>query len=204
MPRLKRMGALGRDVWGRAGGYTSIWLIIICLFLPSLAAAQAEIKMTAGEKKQLDTFFSNFSETNLKSFKQNSLSQEALLNFALDHIYRNAEKSLKRSKDGASAIIPAARVDQTTEKYFGQKLKNHEKVECLVPEASGEAYTFSQITRLQGVGQGLFQAEGVIYMTGSGGTPDPHGTPAAWKKAGEEVEKLGKFSALIRSGRPRR
>jgi hypothetical protein len=35
-------------------------------------------------------------------------------------------------------------------------------------------------------------------MTGSGGAPDPHGTPAAWKKAGEEVEQIGKFSALIK------
>ena len=173
-------------------------LLIICLFLPSLATAQAEIKLKAAEKKQLDTFFSNFSEADLKSFKQNSLSQEALLNFALDHIYKNDYKSIKHSKDGNSAIIPAALVDKVTEKYFGQKLKKHEKSEYLVPEASGEAYKFSQITRLLGAGQDLFQAEGVIYLTGSGGTPDPHGTPAAWKKAGEEVEQIGKFSALIK------
>jgi len=114
MPRMKRMGARGRGSWGRDGGYTSILWLIICLFLPSLAMAQSEIKMTAGEKKQLDTFFSNFSEAALKSFKQNSLPPEALLDFALNHIYKNAFRSLKRSKDGASAIIPAALVDQTT------------------------------------------------------------------------------------------
>lgn len=67
-----------------------------------------------------------------------------------------------------------------------------------MPLADGEAYTFSQITRLLGVGQGLLQAEGVIYLAGSGSTPDPHGAPAAWKKAGEEVEQIGKFSALIK------
>lgn len=194
----KRLGAIGRGSWGRPGGYTRIWLIIICLFLPSLATAQSEIKLNAVEKKQLDTFFSNFSEVNLKNFKQNSLSPEALLDFALSHIYKNAFKSLKHSKDGASAIIPAALIDQATEKYFGQKIPKHEKAEYLVPLADGEAYTFSQITRLLGVGKDLFQAEGVIYMTGSGGTPDPHGTPAAWKKAGEEVEQIGKFSALIK------
>lgn len=198
MNGTKRMGAIGRGIWGRPGGYTRIWLIIICLFLPSLATAQSEIKLTAVEKKQLDTFFSNFSETNLKSFKQNSLPQEALLNFALDHIYKNNYKSIKHSKDGASAIIPTALVDQTTEKYFGQKLQKHEKAEYLVPLATGEAYTFSQITRLQGVGQDLFQAEGIIYITSSGGTPDPHGTWATWKKAGEDVQQLGKFSALIK------
>ncbi len=193
MPRMERRGAMARSA-----GYGSIWLLIICLLLPSLAAAQAEITLTAGKKKQLDTFFSNFSETNLKSFKQNSLSQEALLNFALDHIYKNDYKSIKHSKNGAAAIIPAALVDKTTEKYFGQKLKKQQKAEYQVPEASGEAYVFSQITRLLVAGKNLFQAEGVIYMTGSGGTPDPHGTPAAWKKSGEEVKQIGKFSALIK------
>jgi hypothetical protein len=177
------------------------FLIILCVLLPSLALAQSEIKMNTVEKKQLDTFFSNFSEAGLKSFKQNSLSPEALLVFALDHIYKNDYKSLKHSQDGTSAIIPAALVNQTTEKYFGQKLKPHLKAEYLVPEASGEAFKFSQITRLQGMGKDLFQAEGVIYLTASGGTPDPHGTPAAWKKAGEEVEPIGKFSGLIKKER---
>lgn len=171
--------------------------LIICLFLPSWALAQAEIKMSAGEKKQLDTFFSNFSEAALESFKQNALSQETLLNFALDDIYKNDYKSIKHSKDGNTAIIPAALVDKVTEKYFGQKIKKHEKSEYSVPEASGEAIKFSQIARLLGAGKDTFVAEGVIYQTGSGGTPDPHGNPAAWKKAGEEVEQLGKFSALI-------
>jgi hypothetical protein len=173
-------------------------LIIIFLFFPTLAIAQSEINLKAAEKKQLNTFFSNFSEVNLKSFRQNSLTQEALLNFALGHIYKNADKYLKRSKDGASAVIPAALVDKTTERYFGQKIKKHEKSEYLVPLASGEAHIFSQIAGLSGAGKDLFQAEGVIYITGSGGTPDPHGTPEAWKKAGEEVEQLGKFSALIK------
>jgi hypothetical protein len=177
------------------------FLIIICLFLPLLAMAQSEISLSAVEKKQFNTFFSNFSEANVKSFKQNSLTYEALLSFALDHIYKNADKSLKRSKDGASAIIPAALVDKTTEKYFGEKIQKHEKSEYLVPLASGEAYTFSQITRLLGVGKDLFQAEGGIYMTSSGGTPDPHGSPEAWNKAGQEVEQIGKFSAVIKKAR---
>jgi hypothetical protein len=176
-------------------------LIIIGLFLPSLVMAQSAINLNAVEKKQLNTFFSNFSEVNLKSFKKNSLPPEALLNFALEHIYKNADKSLKRSKDGSAAIIPAGLVDKTTEKYFGQRIQKHEKAEYPVPLASGEAYRFSQITRLLGAGQDLFQAAGFIYMTGSGGTPDPHGTPEAWKQAGEEVEQVGKFSALIKKVR---
>jgi hypothetical protein len=199
MNSRQHLEATGRGSWGRTGTYASILLLIICLLLPSWATAQSEIKLSPVQKKQLDTFFSNFSEVKLDSFKQNSLSQGALLNFALDHIYKNNYKAIKHS--GNWAFIPAALVDKVTEKYFGQKLKKQEKSAYRVPEASGEAYVFSQISRLAGAGNHLFRAEGVIYMTGSGGTPDPHGTPAAWKKAGEDVEELGKFSALIKKVR---
>jgi hypothetical protein len=151
----EHLGATCHGGWGRAGTYASILWLIICLLLPSLATAQTEIKMSAVQKKKLDTFFSNFSESNLKSFKQNSLSQEAILNFALDHIYKNDYKAIKHSKDGNSAIIPAVLVDNVMEKYFGQKLKTHPKAEFLVPEASGETYVFSQISRLLGAGPDL-------------------------------------------------
>ena len=192
---LSVIGLLGRR---GIGGYVRILVVIIYLLLPSFAIAQSEVKINADEKKKLDTFFSNFSEAAVASFKQNSLSQEALLNFALLHIYINDPKSIKHSKDGNTAIIPTALVDRVTEKYFGQKLQKHEKSEYKVPEASGEAYKFSQITKLTAAGNDQFQAEGVIYLAGSGSTLDPHGTPAAWKKAGEEVEQVGKFSALIK------
>ncbi len=198
MKRRKPPWATVSDIWGKAAGCVSILLLVICLLLPSLAAAQTEIKLNAAEKKKLDTFFSNFSETTLGSFKQNSLSQKALLNFALDHIYKNDYKAIKHSKDGNTAIIPVALVDKVTEKYFGQMLKEQRKSEYRVPEASGEAQWFSQISKLTQVDKELFRAEGVIYVASSGSTLDKHATPAAWKKAGEEVEQLGTFSALIK------
>jgi hypothetical protein len=181
-------------------------LVFLFLLLPAMAAAQSAVKLEPAEKKKLDTFFSNFSEVNLKSFNQDSLSREDLLNFALDHIYKNNYKSIKHSKETNSAVIPAAVVDKVTDKYFGRTLPQHAKAEYIVPEASGEAYIFSQVVKLADVGQNRYQAEGVIYLTASGGTPDPHGTPAAWKKAGAEVEQIGKFSALIKketAGTPR-
>ena len=126
MQGRKHMEAKGRG--SRPGRYAGILLLISFFLLPSWAMAQKEIKMSSGEKKQLDTFFSNFSEAGLQSFKQNSLSQEALLNFALDHIYKNDYKSIKHSKDGNTAIIPAALVDKVTEKYFGQKTQKARKI----------------------------------------------------------------------------
>jgi hypothetical protein len=161
--------------------------------------AQSEEKLELGQKRNLDTFFSNFSEANVQSFKEGSLSDGALLNFALEHNYKNNFKSLKKSADGQSVIVPASTVDKTTIKYFNLKINRHMKEAYPVPLADGEAYTFSQISRLVNRGDGLFQAEGVIYSTGSGGTPNPHGTPAEWEKKGEDVSRVGTFSALIRA-----
>lgn len=176
------------------------WLtpFVLVLFAAS-ALAQSESKLGAAEKRKLDTFFSNFSEVNMQSFKKDSLSDKALLDFALMHHYKNNFKSLKRSSDGASVIVPAERVDQATLKYFGRKIGKHAKEFYAVPLADGEAVVFSQIGRLVNLGNDLYQAEGVIYSTGSGSTLDQHGTPAEWKKKGEEVDRVGTFTAVIKA-----
>lgn len=181
---------------GKGVGYATIMLLFVWLLLPAPATAQTQIKLDRVRKKKLDTFFSNFSESAMESFKQHSLSRKALLDFALDHIYKNDYRSIRHA--GNNAYIPAALVDKVTEKYFGEKLKKHQESEYQVPEASGEAYVFSQISGLAEVGKNLFRATGVIYSVDSGSTLDPHATPATWKKAGEDVEQTGKFSALVK------
>lgn len=175
------------------------WLAAAIILFSTVAMAQSAEKLEAGRKAKLDTFFSNFSEAGVQSFKKGALSDEALLEFALRHNYLNNFKSLGKSKDGLSAIVPASLVDKATVKYFGLKMKNTRKEGYAVPLADGEAYTFSQIGALVNMGNGLYRAEGVIYSTGSGGTPDPHGTPEQWKKKGEEVDQTGTFSAVIKS-----
>jgi hypothetical protein len=171
-------------------------LLLCCL---GVALARPGLAMTPAEKKRLDTFCSNFSEAALPGFAAGGLSEAAMRDFALRHATRNAYKSLKKAKDGRHVLVPAALVDTITEKYFGVRLARHGQVEYPVPEASGEAYVFSQATSLAALGNDQFAVEGVIYAAGSGGTPDPHGTPAQWKKAGEDVEKRGTFTARLRS-----
>jgi glucose dehydrogenase len=174
-------------------------LTILLLAIPLLALAQSELKLKTAQKMKLNTFFSNFSEVDLKSFKQNSLSDAALLEFGLAHNLINREKSLKKSKDGNSVIITSEQVDDATDKYFGKTVAQHQNKTYTRPMASGEAYTFSQINSLAELAYDTFLAKGVIFTTGSGGTPNPHGTPQEWQKKGEEVEQVGNFTAKIQA-----
>lgn len=196
----KNSGTGGNShIWGKAASCAGILLLGICLSLPSRAGDQTDIKLTAAEKNKLDTFFSNFSEVAMESFKQNSLSRDTLLKFALDHILYNDYKSLKTCDHGNAVIIPLAMVDRVTQRYFGRKVEKDRKPQYQIPAASGEAHWFSQISKLTRVGTDLFRATGVIYVTGSGSTVDAHANPASYKKSGEdEVDRQASFSALIK------
>jgi len=173
-------------------------LATFLIAISTAAGLAAPVAMPAAQKKKLDTFFSNFSEASVAGFKRGALTDDAMLQFGLSHLYINSPKSLKKTADGNSVIASAAQVDTATVKYFGKKIATHKQQSYSIPQASGEAFTFSQIDTLDATDKSTFKASGTIYTTGSGGTPDVHGSPAAWKKAGEEVSAAGKFRALIK------
>jgi hypothetical protein len=170
-----------------------------CLAVVSMAAVAGPIQLNPVQKKKLDTFFSNFSEANLGRFSGLGLSDDLLLNFSLRHLYINKFKSLKPTKDGNSVTASAEQVDAVTQRFFGKNISSHKKKAYSIECADGESYIFSQIIGFEATDKGLFKVNGTIYMTGSGGTPDPHGNPASWKQAGEEVEVAGTFSAVVRA-----
>lgn len=178
-----------------------IVLLLTLLSFSSLALAQSEVKLDPAARKQLNTYFSNFSEAYVESFQQGAVSDEALLAFAKRHNYINNFKLLKRSPDGQHVLLPSAMVDRSTERYFGRKIAKHAQAAYPILLADGEAYVFSQVDRLTDIGNGQYRAEGSIYSTGSGETLDPHGTPDQWKKAGAEVERLFRFTALIQKAK---
>ena len=68
---------------------------------------------------------------------------------------------------------------------------------CTYSECRSPSDTGTSATYLGELGGNTFLAKGVIFTTGSGGTPNPHGTPQEWKKKGEEVEQAGSFTAKI-------
>jgi hypothetical protein len=175
-------------------------LVLLLLVMPSFMVLSAgAMKLEPAEQKSLNVFFSNFSEADLKSFTPQTLSDDLLLDFALAHNLINRVSSLEKSRDGNSVIVTSAQIDKTTEKYFGKKVAQHHRQTYTRPLAEGEAYTFSQLSSLTDLGGHLYLANGVIYRAGSGATPNPQGTPAQWKKAGEEVEPCGSFIAKIKS-----
>jgi hypothetical protein len=169
-----------------------LFLLTHCLAV----MAQAEITLDPAQHKSLNVFFSNFSETGLTSFTPATLNDATLLEFGLAHNLINRLKSLQKSKDGYSVIITSEQVDSAAEKYFGKRLTHHRRLTYTQPLADGEAYTFSQIRSLTDLGGNTYLANGVIY---SGDTPNPHGTPAQWQKAGEAVAQVGSFVAKIQS-----
>jgi hypothetical protein len=171
-----------------------VWLVL----LPCLALARTGVPLSGDEKKTLDTFFSNFSEVNMKNFATGGLSDDDLLYFAAWHCIINAADAFQKTKDGDSIIIPADAIDKVTEKYFGQKINKHLKATYEESLGSGDAYVFSQVDSLQMRDDGSWLARGTVYATGSGAAVDPHATMQEWEKAGESVNPQGTFTGRIR------
>jgi len=173
-------------------------LLAVIMTIASIGLAEP-MKLEPAQQKNLNVFFSNFSEAHVASFSQGTLTDQAMIDFALRHLYINKLKSLKPSKDGYSVIATTKQVDTAAMKYFGQKPSQHKEKSYSIPVADGDMFIFSQLDTLEDIGSDTFKANGTIYSTGSGGTPDVHATPAEWEKAGEEVSVAGKFSALIKA-----
>jgi hypothetical protein len=83
-------------------------------------------------------------------------------------------------------------------KYFDKVISKHAEPVYTMGQASGEAYIFSQIDRLVKLDNGLFEAKGTVYYTGSGETLDPHAAPEVWQNEGIDVGISMTFTALIK------
>ncbi|WP_237152267.1 hypothetical protein [Oryzibacter oryziterrae] len=191
---------LGFRLGDLAKGAVRATMLLLAATLGLLAASLAHAATPAPAlKKQLDTFFSNFSEADLNSFTAGQLSDDAMLAFALDHILINARKELKLTESGETGIAAAALVDKVTLRYFDQKIVTGRKASYPVVIADGEAYVFSQVSGMEELGGGLFTASGDIFSAGSGAVIDPHAKPADWAKAGEDVAKVAGFTATVKA-----
>jgi hypothetical protein len=165
-----------------------------------------EVKLTPDEQKKLNVFFSNFSEVNLKPFASGGISDEDLINFGVLHCYKNNFKLFEKV-DNANAKIKEEHISASIQKYFDKKVSSNKSTGeykykngyYFVQLADGEAFTFSQVEKLNDIGSDKYTAFVNVYTAGSGWTGDVHANPKQWTgEAGEKPELSGKFRATIK------
>jgi len=165
-----------------------------------------EIKMDANMKKQLDTFFSNFSEAYVEPFEKGKIEDANLIRFGVLHVILNDTKLVENKGGNNDGYIKAENVDAASLYFFGKKPQKYTSIDGYTyengyykfPKASGEVYTFSQIDKLSDLGSNMYKAEVSIYTASSGFAGDSHGTMEKWKASGEDVPKLNKkINAVI-------
>jgi hypothetical protein len=163
------------------------------------------VKLSADEQKKLNVFFSNFSEVGMEPFAKGKVTDEALINFGVLHLYKN-NKSMLEKADAANAKINEDKVSESAQKYFGVNIASHKSTKqfkykngyYFIPLADGEAYTFSQVQSLTDMGGDLYTAYVNVYTASSGWTGDANGSKKDWEKDGSEMPVLtGKYKAVF-------
>jgi len=146
-----------------------------------------KVDLSEADRKELNTFFSNFSEVLMKPFNLDKLTDALMIHFAVYHNEINYFKLFQPAGNNRFKISEYD-INQTTEIFFGRKVGTHQSTNeiiysqgfyTIVP-ADGEAYYFSQIDDLFLIEGNNYYAMVKIYVAGSGWTGDPHAKPAAW------------------------
>lgn len=169
--------------------------IIVSVFSAGIIFAAApgrDVKLTPKEKKELNTFFSNFSEVFVEPFAKDKISDRALIEFSVYHNYKNNEKLFVKGGKEYQVKIKSSYIDATVMKFFGRKITKHQSIDdsgieyrdgwYYTTDASGEEFDFSQVVSLVDNGNSMFTATVNVFSAGSGWTGDTHATETEWKK----------------------
>jgi len=160
-----------------------------------------DVKLTPAEKKQLNTYFSNFSEVFLEPFAKDKITDKSLIAFSVSHNYRNNEKLFVKGGEEYQVKIKASYIDDSVNRFFGKKITKHQSIDdsgivyrdgwYYTTDASGEEYSFSQIAGLSDNGNSMYTAIVNVYSADSGWTGNVHGTESEWKKSSpDDVPQL--------------
>ncbi|HPJ34263.1 MAG TPA: hypothetical protein PK358_05460 [Spirochaetota bacterium] len=151
-----------------------------------------DVKLTPPQKKQLNTFFSNFSGVFLETFEKDKITDKVLIRFGVLHNYRNNDKRFAEVGNDYQVKIKASYIDEAVMKYFGRKISKHQPVEdkrieyrdgwYYLTEATGEEFDFSRVVSLCDNGNNIYTAIVNIYSASSGWTGDIHGNRDEWEK----------------------
>ena len=164
------------------------------------------VKMDRTLRRQLNTFFSNFSETDLGPFRRGRLGDKQKIEFAFLHEYLND------AKREYPCHVSAKRVDALANWYFGAPIKQHRfpgsphENEAFrngvytYTMGDGDPIAFSQIVTLTNLQNGEFAATTNDYWTHE--EYDPHGDYSPTKNKNgdvwEGVQFTGKHKAIIK------
>ena len=168
-------------------------------------SAGKNVTLPSDEQKKLNTFFSNFSEAYLEPFTSGNITGDELIKFGILHNYKNYFKLFEKAGENELKIKDAL-VSEAIGKYFGKTFSAHKSTKdykykngyYFIPNADGEAYTFSQVTSLSDIGGDRYIASLNIYTASSGWTGNQHDNPKNWgADGGEKPELTSKFKATF-------
>jgi hypothetical protein len=173
-------------------GATIIFILSMAMTCFAQIAGK-EVKLAPADKKALNTFFSNFSEAFVKPFTKAGLADADLIQFGVTHNYTNNKKLFVKAGQENLIKIRTGYIDDAAGKYFGVSVKKHQPVEGIaykdgwyfIPEASGEAFVFSQVVNLYDIGNNMYEGSVNVYTASSGWTGNVHGSQKDWKKGPE-------------------
>jgi|SRR5579872_423258 len=190
-------------------------LLLCCSFYLACPGAGAQarsvqrigkpVAMSASEKRQLDTFFSNFAEARVRPFKRGSLTDADLIEFGYKHNLYNPR--VKANSNNDSHEVAAEAVDAAAIKYFGVGINRHHALPGVrfdgrnysSPGGDGDPVPFAQIERLSDLGSGLYSARVNIYERAGDEDPaDTHASPKEMARRGTPVTFLRQIQATIR------
>ncbi|MDF1548149.1 MAG: hypothetical protein P1P88_10035 [Bacteroidales bacterium] len=177
-------------------------------FIELVKQHETELKLSEVEKNELNSFFTEFSEIYLPTFKKDNVPDSALIIFGIYYNYRHNYKVFTQTNQ-AYARIPEKMVSDKASEFFGIKIRKHQafngieynKNNYIVQIGDGEAYRFSQVRQLFDNGNGLLTAVIEIFNGSSGFTGDINGNPKTWKSSENSDDiplSVGKMKATLK------
>ncbi|MBM7870784.1 hypothetical protein JOC70_002278 [Clostridium pascui] len=186
-------------------------LVVAILFFSgcskfSNTTLRKEVVIDTKLQESLNTFFTYFSEANIKDFKENELTEEEMINFSVYYNFIHAFDKFTVIKERCCALIESKYVKESESYFFGKQASKHKSTsqyELLdnrykVFLANKGQLTISKTDKLYDLGNGEYLAELSIYNV-NGFEEDLKGIFEELKKGDSKFIKIkGKKIAKIK------
>ncbi|MBU5484004.1 hypothetical protein KQI86_06650 [Clostridium sp. MSJ-11] len=167
------------------------------------------IELSENKRKELNNYFTLFVKYKLEDFKENSLTDENAINFAVAYNFDNNFEKFSVYQEKCCAYIEQKYIEDTINEFFAKKVEKHlttPKYEFIdnkyiAPLASGGSYNFAKVKEMVEE-DGKVTAYLDIYHADGSFIGDINDTEEEWAKGeGEVPELIGKKKALMKDGK---